>query len=382
MVSGSAALLIEDFRAQTGRDPLPSTIKALLIHTASDLDDATSWYNPGLDYASGHGLIDVRSAADQLRSGNWIEGCVDQGETDFNTLHIPSGATSVKATLVWSDVAASPATTSPALVNDLDLVLVDRDGTRRHPWTLDPARPADNAVRTSEDHLNNVEVILADAGLAEGPWTLDVVGTSVPDGPQCFSLVYSGFEETVELDVDQAQLNGADQNQAIRPGRAVGQTFVVGRRGLLEALELSFSDDTIADLTVEILDMTDGDLAVAPLLGSVTVDCCFQGPETLDLFEETGFVVDLSSLGIQVEPGDALAFRLSTDVPCCGIGLRIALSDTYPSGIFLVNDTLSPGADVAFKTFVSVPEPATGLGLAAGSLLVSLLHGARRRRGV
>src|SRR6185369_17305371 len=66
MVSGSAALFIEDFRANTGgRQPLPSTVKAHFIHTARDLNDSTSWYNAGPDYASGYGVLQMDAAINQ-----------------------------------------------------------------------------------------------------------------------------------------------------------------------------------------------------------------------------------------------------------------------------------------------------------------------------
>jgi len=48
-VSGTVALILEDWRGTHGVDPLPSTIKALLLHCATDLG------NPGPDYAFGFG---------------------------------------------------------------------------------------------------------------------------------------------------------------------------------------------------------------------------------------------------------------------------------------------------------------------------------------
>jgi len=203
MVSGGCALLIEDFRSSNGgADPLVSTAKALLIHTARDLSDSTSWYNPGPDFASGYGLVDFEAAVDQLRAGGWLEGCIDQGETRALCLDVPLGTSAVRVTLVWSDEPASPATTSAALVNDLDLVVTDSSGVRHFPWTLDPADPNADAVRTQEDHLNNVEMILVDSAVLEGLWTLEVVGTDVPVGPQCYSLVYTPAEAGGELQLD------------------------------------------------------------------------------------------------------------------------------------------------------------------------------------
>ena len=191
MVSGNAALFIQDYRStHASANPPPSLVKAHFIHTARDLSDSTSWYNPGPDYASGYGVLNLQAAVDQLRSGGFTHDCVDTGQSKTITLAVPAGMASVKITLVWDDVPGTPATTAPALVNDLDLVVTDASGVRRYPWTLNPASPSADAVRTAEDHLNNVEQVFADGSVPAGNWTVTVRGTTVPSGPQCYSLVY------------------------------------------------------------------------------------------------------------------------------------------------------------------------------------------------
>ena len=67
---------------------------------------------------------------------------------------------------MWDD---EPATEGAAvtLVNDLDLVVTGPGpGFVRHfPWTLDPDNPANPAVRTVEDHINNVEQVIVNSGI-------------------------------------------------------------------------------------------------------------------------------------------------------------------------------------------------------------------------
>jgi hypothetical protein len=188
MASGSAALFIQDFRAQNNRDPRPSTVKAHFIHTARDLNDGTTWYNPGPDYASGYGALDIKQAIDQLRSKKWIEGSVNQGEIDSFQVYVPAGQATAKFTLVWDDAPGTPGATT-ALVNDIDLVVTDAAGVRRFPWTLNPAYPAADAVRTVEDHINNVEIVYVDGNFPGGWWKVQVRGRRVPSGPQWYSLV-------------------------------------------------------------------------------------------------------------------------------------------------------------------------------------------------
>jgi hypothetical protein len=97
-----------------------------------------------------------------------------------------SGTTAPKCTLVWDDVAGTPSATV-ALVNDLDLRLVDPDTTTHQPWVLDKDNPGNVATR-GDNSLDNVEQVVAPAAKA-GEWTVQVAGDSVPQGPQSFSLV-------------------------------------------------------------------------------------------------------------------------------------------------------------------------------------------------
>jgi hypothetical protein len=191
MASGALALLIDAWRTTfPGRpDPLPSTLRAFVVHNARDLDDATTWYNPGPDYASGYGLLQVDASVQSLQRGEALEGSIDQGETLHFFLEVPAGATQVKVTLAWDDPPAQE-NANPTLINDLDLVVRDPAGNRRFPWTLDPASPAAAAVRTGEDHANNLEQVFVDgAAVTAGTWQVDIVGTAVAAGPQSFSVV-------------------------------------------------------------------------------------------------------------------------------------------------------------------------------------------------
>src|SRR5688572_5141136 len=179
-VSGVIALMIEDFRSRFGTNPLPSTMKAILLHTAQDLDDNTTWYNKGPDYASGYGRLQAQPAIDQIRDGGFLVGEVGHGETNTYVFSLPVGVNDVKLTLVWDDPAAL-ANAAVTLVNDLDLVVRDSANSRRFPWTLDPANPSVPAVQNAEDHVNVVEQVYADAGVQPGAWTVRVVGRNVPE---------------------------------------------------------------------------------------------------------------------------------------------------------------------------------------------------------
>jgi hypothetical protein len=189
VASGTVALMIDAWRRAfpAQGNPLPSTLRALLVHNARDLDDVTTWFNPGPDYASGYGLIRVTDTLKSLSRGEARQGVVDQGGSVRFTVAIPAGAT-FKATLSWDDAPAVEGA-NPALVNDLDLVVTDPAGVRHYPWTLNRANPSASASRTGEDRINNLEQVAVETGVVGGDWTVDVRGTEVPAGPQSFSLV-------------------------------------------------------------------------------------------------------------------------------------------------------------------------------------------------
>jgi uncharacterized repeat protein (TIGR01451 family) len=149
----------------------------------------TAYYNPGPDYASGYGRIDAAAAVNAIKAQQVLTGSITNGITDTYFITVTLPITPLKATLVWDDVEATPLA-DPTLVNNLDLELVAPDGaTIYRPWVLDPDNPSLSAT-TGIDSLNNLEQVYVPAP-AVGVWTIRVKGTSVPDGPQPYSLVSS-----------------------------------------------------------------------------------------------------------------------------------------------------------------------------------------------
>lgn len=192
-VSGISALLIEQYReTHGGADPWPSTIKALLVHSAHDLSDGTSWYNPGPDYASGYGLVDAQGAADLIRGLDLRQDTISaDDEDDYFYIWVPSGAGSLKVTLDWDDPPAAE-NAATALVNDLDLQLWGPT-TCHYPWVLDPDNPANAAFRGRDD-TNNLEQVFVE-NPTPGEWTIVVSGFHVPQAPQDYSLVSEALFE-------------------------------------------------------------------------------------------------------------------------------------------------------------------------------------------
>lgn len=233
-VSGALALLIEDYRHRfNGQTPLPALVKGLLVHTAEDLNDATDWYQPGPDYASGYGRVRVRAAVDQLRRGGWLLGRVGPGDNAVYSLTVPPGTARVKLTLVWDDAPALQ-NAAVTLVNDLDLVVTDPTGRRHYPWTLDPNNPAAPALRDRPDHVNNIEQVVVDMAPEPGQWTVMVAGNQLPLGTsQMFALVFSpetGLPNTPVLSLEPGPANdtiGGNGNGFPDPGEEIEEQLAL-----------------------------------------------------------------------------------------------------------------------------------------------------------
>jgi subtilisin family serine protease len=225
-VTGAAALLQQIHTIASGEPMLASTVKALLIHTASDMGPE------GPDYTFGWGLVDALAAADLLNAH------LDGGQQNIIQSHTLAeggthvirfqwdGSSPIRATLAWTDPAGTAKTglndRTPVLVNDLDLRVTGPDGTVHLPFALDPANPGALAV-TADNLVDNVEQILIGQPVA-GEYTLsishkgnllppDVKGKKQP-GTQTFSLVVTGQAQStinVATDVNEALYTlGAD----------------------------------------------------------------------------------------------------------------------------------------------------------------------------
>jgi hypothetical protein len=182
-VCGIVALMLEDHRNQfPGRaDPIASTVKALLAHTAVDLG------NPGPDYQFGYGSVRTVPAIDQMRLDAHHEVDVEQGEVRSFIFDVAPGTPNIKVTAAWPDAPATP-NIALALINDVDIRLISPSGAVFQPWTLNPANPSAAAVRTTANRLDNLEQVMVDNPQA-GQWRCEVVGHSIPTGPQTVSIV-------------------------------------------------------------------------------------------------------------------------------------------------------------------------------------------------
>jgi len=163
-VSGVVALMYQKFGKKTGKLSMRnSTSKALLIHTAIDMDGSSNYINKDLcrgiaddrcpyktplskgpDFATGWGRIDAAAALGMMdvydgeKFAKFREINVFAGYESRWTIDV-SEKKSFRTTLVWDDAPGNEMDvyTNSKLVNDLDLWLVSPSGKIYYPWRLD-----------------------------------------------------------------------------------------------------------------------------------------------------------------------------------------------------------------------------------------------------
>ncbi|MCP5094720.1 MAG: S8 family serine peptidase [Chloroflexi bacterium] len=239
-VTGIVGLMLQQFVELQNinldvNPPLPSTLKAILVQTATDLTHETAdlrdsdnpdtntpvLYYPGPDFATGYGLVNAQAAVDLIAADAAIDPTatlIMENELDADMMHMyemnVAAGTNIKVTLAWDDVAADTSIpeTDKHLVNDLDLLLIDPNGNWHYPWTLDPLPVADcggngpgcgdlDPISPSDivpayrgpDHLNNVEMAQIDSisGNQSGKWIVLILGWDVKQPMQSYSLISS-----------------------------------------------------------------------------------------------------------------------------------------------------------------------------------------------
>ena len=244
-VTGLSALIVQDWRNLYPGEPdlMSATLKALLAHTAEDK------FNAGPDCQYGYGSVRVVNAIDHIRADNQAELEISQGET-IEMLIFVEQPTTVKATIAWDDVPATPLVI-PSLVNDIDIVVIDPNGTTHYPWTIDPNNPGNPAVRTQADHLNNIEQVQIDAGVP-GVYRIVVTGYNISQGPQTFGLMASPML---------IQCSSSGIASLDRSSYACGAT--IG----LQVVDCDLNtDDSVIDVTTVTVSSTSGDVTNVTLV--------------------------------------------------------------------------------------------------------------------
>jgi len=200
---GSAALLVQHYsQLFPGQAMRSSTLKGLILHTANDLG------NPGPNYSFGWGLMNTKVAADHIKchydfplANKMTEGLLNSANPTESYVFWWDGASSIRATLCWTDPPGTPVSglddRTPNLVNDLDVRVYGPGGTPTYwPYILDVENPSVDAT-TGDNVVDNIEQILISLPTISGMYTAVIShkGT-LTNGEQAYSLILSGQENT------------------------------------------------------------------------------------------------------------------------------------------------------------------------------------------
>lgn len=374
--SGSLFLLQEHYsKLKSGAFLRSATLKGLAIHTTEEAGTT-----PGPDYQNGWGLLNVQKAAAvisaSVASNNgsssehlMYENLFNGTTSSFTTTVVASGKEPLRATISWTDVKGDVdqinVLNNPAkkLVNDLDIRITSGSRTFR-PWTLDPANPANAAVK-ADNITDNVERIDIDSTVAGETYTITVTHKGAPGtlvrGQQAYSLLVSGVGGTAHC-VSAASTNAGGRIdsvslQTIRYANPAGATTYVNNTAIATNIEptqsvpfrvrVNSADASDADKMVKIFidynndgDFTDANELVATsgvLKNNQVFAGSFNTPGTLTIgstyrarvvMVETSNIADVVSCGNYTR-GETEDFRLIV---------------VNPSTDFTINEVTTPSA--------------------------------------
>lgn len=226
MVSGGAVLITEWWRQRNAnQNPSPAMVKAVLVASARDLPGSAPGTNlidgsrPIPNNDEGWGFMNLRAALAPDVAGVYRDQptvLTAAGQVLELTVAPANPAQPMRVTLVWTDApAAASVGAGPALVNDLDLEVVNGGTTYLGNVFANGASQAGG----TRDTLNNIESVYL-ASPAAGATTLRVRGTAIngdalsgngtPGSPrQDYALVCSNCVEAGFRVVSAAPFQGA-----------------------------------------------------------------------------------------------------------------------------------------------------------------------------
>jgi hypothetical protein len=219
-----------------------------MINSAADI---AGYGNPsreaGLAIPNNHegwGRVNVGASTTGSRQFEDGDTVTTGGNQTYNyQIGLPS--VPFKATLVWSDYPANPGA-SPALVNNLNLVVTAPGGAVYRGNNFSGGWSSTGGVA---DNANNVESVYVPSP-AVGQWSVRVEGGNVPQGPQPFALVVTGYFGPPPVYDHTLYLPLLLRSEATSgpPGQIVNGDFEAGPTGWTESSTLGY--DIIVDSSV------------------------------------------------------------------------------------------------------------------------------------
>lgn len=193
-------LLLQEYYESLNQDQFmkASTVKGLILNTADEAGDFD-----GPDFRFGWGLINAEKAAQAIKDRN-VSSIIDertltQGQIYTRTV-TAIGDQPIKATICWTDRAGTQNngtanSTTPALVNNLDIKIVKTGQPDYFPWKLNPTNLGGAAIK-GPNNVDNVETVQVDN--AGGTYEIRVAHTgTLISGSQNYSLIVTGVTDVL-----------------------------------------------------------------------------------------------------------------------------------------------------------------------------------------
>ncbi|HEV2692227.1 MAG TPA: S8 family serine peptidase [Verrucomicrobiae bacterium] len=340
--AGAAAVFVQFYQAtHTNAVPSPALVKAALINSADELDEANGGPSPVPNNDEGWGRINLENIITTNfigapRAYQYVDQTVllTNGQVYTQHIFVRSAGQPLKVTLAYTDVPGFPGAI-PALVNDLDLEMVAPDGTLYRGNQFGAGESVPNAP--TPDKLNNVEGIYLSAPVP-GDYQVRVRGTKI---------VQDALTNTTSIDQDFALVASGDLSRA-------GQGLILLDRpsytvpGVMQMIVLDAT--RAANISVGVL--------VKDITRNTAVSLGLSAAGNYGAF--TGAVVTVTGTAgagqLQIANGD----MLEVDYVDAGGAIRkaTAVADLVPPGISGVSVTTDLG--VVTITWTTT-EPATSL---------------------
>jgi hypothetical protein len=207
-VSGAAAVFVQYYRqTNNGKTPSPALVKAALINSAVDLNEEIGGTDPTPNNDEGWGRVDLTQLIGSDIKYDFLDQTVliQTGQEYQKQIVVASDELPLKITLAYTDVPGLPAAI-PALVNDLDLIVIAPDGKIYRGNQFDNGESIPDVAYS--DNINNVEAVHIFVP-KPGVYTVKVIGKNIaedarqdtPTVDQDFALVISGDLATTGVGV-------------------------------------------------------------------------------------------------------------------------------------------------------------------------------------
>ena len=217
-VTGGLTLLQQYYNSLNNNFMRAATLKGLALHTVNEVGNAD-----GPDYQFGWGILNTEAAAIAIRddgSSAIIEENTLANNGSYSKIVEASESSNLVISISWTDPAGSVNNgpeddTTPALRNDLDVIVTDSNGTNYYPWKLDPINPEQPATNNTPNDVDNFEKI--EIPNPSGTYTIVVNHKgSLQGSSQNYALIVTG------IDQDTASTSDADNltNLSLYPNPA------------------------------------------------------------------------------------------------------------------------------------------------------------------